>query len=144
MDVGSFQYVTSLLQFSAALNLGFVISEGFRNLPKRQFEQQTQQWLKLQAAEKRTRGSGAAKPTLTESRILEYIGESQAKGAIEELKEVWWKRFWGIGSFAYSSILSLLPLPFFFANDGHLAWLYGISVVVAVYPLLSLMYTYHH
>lgn len=137
MDVGSFQFLTSLLEFSAALNLGFAISDGFRSQPRKNFEKTTRQWISLQSAE-----NGTSSPSAVEKRVEEDIAKSKAKGEATENRRVVWCRRIGIASLGMSMLISLLPIPFFAPSAFGLIGLYISVWLLILASLLNVAYTY--
>lgn len=137
MDVGSFQFLTSLLEFGAALNLGFAISDGFRSQPKKEFERSIQRWIKLQEAE-----NGGITPSESEKRVALDVEVSKKKGEVAEGKRVISCRRFGVASLACSMLLSLLPLPLFAPSTNLLIGLYGVAWIFALLSLLNVAYTY--
>lgn len=137
MDVGSFQFLTSLLEFSAALNLGFAISDGFRSQPRKNFEKVTRQWINLQAAE-----NGASSPSGVEKRVEEDIAQSKTKGETTENGRVVCCRRIGIASLVASMLISLLPIPFFAPWAFVLTYLYIFVWMMILASLSNVAYTY--
>lgn len=130
MDVGSFQFLTSLLEFSAALNLGFAISDAFRSQPRKAFEKTIQQWMRLQAAENTT-----ASPTGIEKRVEADIAKSKLKGETAEGYRVIFCRRVGIACLVMAMLVCLVPLPLF---APHANVLLGFYLFVWLFILVSL------
>lgn len=137
MDIGSFQFLTSLLEFAAALNLGFAISEGFRSQPRKNFEKSTQRWIKLQASE-----NGSSSSTEVEKRVEADIAKSKADGEVTEGKRVIWCRRFGVVSLALSMIVSLMPLPFFTISSTATIILYVLVWLFICASLCNIAFTY--
>ena len=47
LEIGHFQFVTGLLQFAAGLHAGFALTDSFRNLPKKKFDQFASNWKRI-------------------------------------------------------------------------------------------------
>lgn len=144
MDIGHFQFITSLLQFASALHAGFAVSEGFRNLPMKKFESEADNWLKLMDAEVKNTSREESKQTATaaEVRAREFIHNARDKGAILTGEKVKKSIYWAICTFAYSAVLSLVPLPLMNVSEGWINALFFISWCVAMCSVIMLALTY--
>lgn len=137
MDIGSFQFLTSLLEFGSALHLGFVISDGFRNQPRKNFNKEADRWVSLQAAE-----NGQSSSTNAERSVQDYITESQARGEGKEKVAVRRSLGFGGGALLGSVVLALLPLPVWTSVETGLVVAYWLVWILMVIVFLHMAYTY--
>ena len=82
MQISDFQFLLGVMEFSAALNFGFAISEDFRNRPKRKFDEEADNFLRLQQKDKLSNKNSV--DSLPETESEKYVKQSRAEGVVKE------------------------------------------------------------
>lgn len=134
MEVGDFQYVTGLLQFALALHIGFIVTDGFRNAPKKKFDTMTQNWVEL------TKLSGEGDWQTRQSDVDKSIND----GEHLLIKKVAHSLCWVVILFVGMVAISFAPL---FKNSLYLAGDFGyytfwIGMFLGLGSCVHLFYTY--
>lgn len=139
MTVGDFQFLLGLLEFSAALNFGFSISEDFRNRPKKEFSKEADNWKSLQRKENHGNGDSTSK---AEKAVKDYVNQSLSSGDVLEDGKVSKCFKTGVSLLFCVLAAALLPLPIWQPSETWLLSLYIVLGLIAVYGYWSVWQAY--
>ena len=134
LEIGHFQFVTGLLQFAAGLHAGFALTDSFRNLPKKKFDQFASNWKRISDPE--TSNTGIKKIS-AEEKVRSYVADINADGDLVAQKKAKLSLKWAVWLFGFSAVLSLLPLPIFSPVNWALfaSYVFFLLLIIREYQL---------